>query len=69
MSTISDKFRGRLWVIAAALLWSSSGLFAKAPIFDAWPVETRGSLARDARPPEESPAITITDEAIPTGEV
>jgi drug/metabolite transporter (DMT)-like permease len=36
--------RGRLWVIAAALMWSSSGLFAKAPIFDAWPVETRGMI-------------------------
>jgi DME family drug/metabolite transporter len=25
-------------------MWSSSGLFAKAPIFDAWPAETRGVL-------------------------
>lgn len=37
-------FHGRLWVMAAAVLWSSSGLFAKAPIFDDWPVESRGIL-------------------------
>lgn len=29
-------------MIAAALLWSTSGLFAKAPTFDDWPRETRG---------------------------
>jgi drug/metabolite transporter (DMT)-like permease len=35
-----------LSVLAAAVLWSSSGLFAKWPIFDAWPASTRGvSLA------------------------
>jgi drug/metabolite transporter (DMT)-like permease len=33
---------GRLWILAAALMWSSSGLFAKAPIFDDWPAATRG---------------------------
>ena len=44
MNSTSGKLRGRLWVIGAALLWSSSGLFAKAPIFDAWPVETRGMI-------------------------
>jgi drug/metabolite transporter (DMT)-like permease len=31
-------------VAAAAVLWSSSGLFAKAPIFDDWPPESRGVL-------------------------
>ncbi|MBI3838887.1 MAG: hypothetical protein HY288_13270, partial [Planctomycetia bacterium] len=25
---------GRLWIVLAAVMWSSSGLFAKAPIFD-----------------------------------
>jgi drug/metabolite transporter (DMT)-like permease len=35
---------GRLWIVAAAVLWSSSGLFAKAPIFDDWPLESRGML-------------------------
>ncbi len=33
---------GRGLVIASALLWSTSGAFAKAPWFDDWPVETRG---------------------------
>ena len=28
---------GRLLVLAAALLWSSGGFFAKAPLFDGWP--------------------------------
>ncbi len=29
-------------VVCAALLWSTSGFFAKAPWFDDWPIETRG---------------------------
>ena len=37
-----SKLVGRLSVLAAAVLWSSSGLFAKWPIFDAWPASTRG---------------------------
>lgn len=36
--------RGRLLVLAAAIMWSSSGLFAKADTFAAWPVESRGIL-------------------------
>ncbi|MCO6458228.1 MAG: DMT family transporter [Pirellulaceae bacterium] len=28
---------GRLLLLAAAVLWSTSGFFAKAPIFDGWP--------------------------------
>lgn len=35
---------GRGWIVAAAILWSLSGLFAKAPTFADWPVETRGPL-------------------------
>jgi drug/metabolite transporter (DMT)-like permease len=35
---------GRRWVACAAILWSLSGLFAKAPVFDEWPVESRGAL-------------------------
>jgi DME family drug/metabolite transporter len=35
---------GRLLVLAAALLWSTSGLFAKAPLFDDWPAGERGML-------------------------
>lgn len=38
----SGQFAGRLCVLTAALLWSSSGLFAKAPIFDDWPAASRG---------------------------
>lgn len=34
----------RLFVLAAALMWSTGGLFAKAPLFDVWPDETRGTL-------------------------
>jgi DME family drug/metabolite transporter len=36
--------RGRLLVLAAVLLWSSSGLFAKARMFDDWPQDDRGLL-------------------------
>ncbi len=33
-------------MVAAAVLWSTSGFFAKAPIFADWPIESRGvSLA------------------------
>lgn len=39
-----SKLSGRLLVLAAALLWSTSGLFAKATIFDDWPVAQRGML-------------------------
>jgi DME family drug/metabolite transporter len=35
-------FRGRLWVALAAVMWSSSGLFAKATTFEVWPPESRG---------------------------
>jgi drug/metabolite transporter, DME family len=35
---------GRSWIVAAAILWSMSGLFAKAPTFADWPAETRGPL-------------------------
>jgi drug/metabolite transporter (DMT)-like permease len=32
----------RLAVVAAAVLWSTSGFFAKLPLFDSWPAESRG---------------------------
>ena len=41
---LSPLWRGRLLIIAAALMWSTSGFFAKAPIFDQWPAESRGLL-------------------------
>ncbi len=37
-------WRGRLLIVAAAMMWSTSGFFAKAPIFDNWPEESRGVL-------------------------
>lgn len=42
----THPWRGRLLVALAALLWSTSGLFAKAPLFEAWPVETAGFPVR-----------------------
>ncbi len=39
-----SAFRGRMWIAAAAVLWSTSGLFAKAPTFASWPLEERGVL-------------------------
>jgi DME family drug/metabolite transporter len=35
---------GRVQILIAALLWSSSGFFAKAPWFDAWPEDIRGLM-------------------------
>jgi len=43
-SSERNKLIGRLLVVAAALLWSTSGLFAKAPIWDPWPETIRGPL-------------------------
>ena len=42
MSRLSRRDRSRLLVVLAALLWSTSGFYAKAPWFDDWPMETRG---------------------------
>lgn len=42
MSGLSARDRSRLMVVVAALLWSTSGFYAKAPWFDDWPIETRG---------------------------
>ena len=39
-----SKLAGRLYVLAAALLWSTSGLFAKTPVFDDWSSSERGPL-------------------------
>ncbi len=35
---------GRWLIVAAALLWSTSGFFAKAPWFDGWSRESRGLM-------------------------
>lgn len=34
----------RLAIIVAGFLWSSSGLFGKLELFDAWPIEKRGLM-------------------------
>ena len=39
-----DALGGRLLVALAAVMWSTSGLFAKATTFEVWPVEDRGVL-------------------------
>lgn len=39
-----DAWIGRGQIALAAILWSTSGFFAKAPWFDAWPTESRGLL-------------------------
>ena len=36
--------RARWLLVLVAILWSTSGLFAKAPWLAAWPVEVRGPL-------------------------
>jgi drug/metabolite transporter, DME family len=36
------RVAARLAVLAAAVLWSTSGFFAKLPLFDIWPPESRG---------------------------
>lgn len=39
-----DKFIGRMAMVAAAVMWSSSGLFAKMPLFDDWPPNSQGAM-------------------------
>ncbi len=41
---VENRLTGRLLVIAAAALWSTSGFFAKSPFFESWPLEIRGPL-------------------------
>jgi DME family drug/metabolite transporter len=36
------QFLARLAIAAAAVLWSTSGFFAKLPLFDQWPADSRG---------------------------
>lgn len=42
MTALSRRDLSRWMIVLAALLWSTSGFFAKAPWFDDWPIETRG---------------------------
>ena len=45
MQRSSGRLQGRLLILVAAVLWSTSGLFAKSPLFDHWPIESEGGLA------------------------
>ncbi len=40
----AGPWAGRLQIFIAAVLWSTSGFFAQAPWFDAWPEEVRGVM-------------------------
>ncbi|MEE2738739.1 MAG: EamA family transporter [Planctomycetota bacterium] len=40
----SRRCRGRWWLVAAALLWSTSGAFGKSPLLVALPEELRGLI-------------------------
>ncbi len=42
MNGTSACDRSRFLIVLAALLWSTSGFFAKSPWFDQWPEESRG---------------------------
>jgi drug/metabolite transporter (DMT)-like permease len=37
-----NKLQCRLLIVAAAVMWSTGGFFAKAPFFEAWPEEVDG---------------------------
>ncbi len=44
MPSIPSKLAARLQILVAALMWSSGGLFAKAPVFECWDKDTRGLM-------------------------
>ena len=44
MTPKPNKTVGRLWMLTAAVMWSSCGLFVKSPVFDEWSPEVRGPL-------------------------
>jgi drug/metabolite transporter, DME family len=43
---MSEKTAGRLLILTAAVLWSTNGFFAKAPLFADWPAEIDGMPVR-----------------------
>jgi drug/metabolite transporter, DME family len=43
---MSEKTAGRFLILIAAVLWSTSGFFAKAPLFTDWPAEINGMPVR-----------------------
>jgi len=38
----AGRWDGRVLLLLAVVLWSTSGFFAKAPVFDGWPKEVEG---------------------------
>lgn len=44
MTNESKPWLGRMQIVLAAILWSTSGFFAKAPWFDGWPEDIRGVM-------------------------
>jgi drug/metabolite transporter (DMT)-like permease len=42
----SGKLVGRAMIVVSAVLWSTSGLFAKSPVFSSWPVDIQGWAVR-----------------------
>ncbi len=47
---VKSASASRLLIVAAAVMWSTSGLFAKMHVFDDWPLEHRGLLLAFWRP-------------------
>ena len=43
-SVAAASNRSRWLIVTTAVLWSTAGLFAKSPVFEAWPIESRGVL-------------------------
>ena len=46
MGSMNEKASGRLLILAAAVMWSTSGFFAKSPLFVDWPLQTEGMPVR-----------------------
>jgi len=43
---MNEKATGRLLILVAAVMWSTSGFFAKSPLFIDWPLELAGMPVR-----------------------
>ena len=40
---MNDQRTGRLLILIAAIMWSTSGFFAKSPLFSDWPLTADGT--------------------------
>jgi drug/metabolite transporter (DMT)-like permease len=43
---MNDQRTGRLLILIAAIMWSTSGFFAKSPVFSDWPTQLQGVPVR-----------------------